>query len=37
MEDKGLIYIIRNKRHKDIIFPRVSDILTSKVEDENVL
>ena len=24
-------------RHKDIIFPRVSDILTSKVEDENVL
>lgn len=24
-------------RHKDIIFPRVSDILASKVEDENVL
>ena len=24
-------------RHKDIIFPRVSDILTSKVEDEDVL
>lgn len=24
-------------RHKDIIFPRVSDILTDKAEDENVL
>ena len=25
------------KRHKDIIFPRVSNILASNVEDENVL
>ena len=34
--DLGRIYIIKNE-HKDIISPRVSDTLASKVEGKNVL